>query len=135
MKKEEAIRVIIARPGKEAIESFVKNELESLQTVVSEDAPYHGLIECLNITEGGDEGSIDIICNEEGKLLHLKPCRRVAFDVICGTFLVVGADEDTGEFVSLTDKDFKKYLEKFKDPETISEEEVNSSVSVRFVPF
>lgn len=74
----------------------VEDSLQSLQNEVD------GFIEVVYPLK--DE-PIAIICNEEGKLLNLEPNRTLyddqgyPLDVICGTFLVVGLEED--HFTSL----------------------------------
>ncbi len=64
------------------------------------------------------EDAAAIICNDEGKLLGL-PWNRPLFDedgqiydVIAGTFLVVGLTED--DFGSLSDEQIQKYTEMFQ---------------------
>ena len=128
--KEQTILAVKVSPDKEAELTHLKNDLDSLQKVVSEGAPCQGLIECVHLDHG-----VDILCNDEGKLQHLKPCRRLEFDIIVGTFYVVGANKETGEFVSLTKEQADKYLAMFKEPENISQDEVNRSVAFSFVPF
>ena len=61
---------------------------------------------------------VALICNEEGKLIGL-PWNRSLFDeegnlydVIAGTFLVVGLTED--DFGSLSDEQIEKYTEMFR---------------------
>ena len=54
-----------------------------------------------------------IVCNDEGKLMGLPPNRFLRdgggqpYDVLCGTFFVVGVGRE--DFVSLTDKQVKHY--------------------------
>lgn len=89
-------------------------------------APTTRLFFC--ILEGPIEGftldldGVDILCNECGKALGLpsnraildsegKPC-----DIIAGTFIVIGAREDSEEYSSLTEGEINKYYELFKDP-------------------
>ena len=81
--------------------------LESLQHQVG------GLIQALYPFEYAA-----IICNDEGKLLGL-PWNRPLFDedgniydVIAGTFLVVGLTED--DFGSLTEEQVKRYTDLFR---------------------
>lgn len=64
---------------------------------------------------------VGLICNEEGKLEGLPLNRALRdedgkpYDIIAGTFLVVGLSED--DFCSLTDEQIEKYTELFKEPE------------------
>lgn len=56
-----------------------------------------------------------IVCNDEGKLMGLPANRFLRdgggepYDVLCGTFFVVGVGQE--DFVSLTDKQVKTYKE------------------------
>ena len=61
------------------------------------------------------------VCNDEGKLIGLELNRGLRdehgeiYDVMAGTFLVVGLSEDS--FTSLTPEQVRKYTEHFKQPE------------------
>ena len=61
------------------------------------------------------------VCNDEGKLIGLELNRGLRdehgeiYDVMAGTFLVVGLGEDS--FTSLTPEQVQKYTEHFKQPE------------------
>lgn len=82
----------------------VENSLRAEQLYVNYNKP-QGLIQVLSI------GEIDIICNDEGKLLEY-PVNRAwvvdgkAIDVFCGNLMCVRHRD--GEFVSIleSDKDF-----------------------------
>ena len=96
------IQALIVKPGQAA---EIPSTLESLQSQVG------GLIQALYLTDAA------IICNDEGKLLGL-PLNRPLFDedgniydVIAGTFLVVGLTED--DFGSLTDEQIHRYTDMF----------------------
>ena len=69
----------------------IKDELEVLQGIVG------GLIECVSIGN-----NIDMVCNEEGKLIGLEPHIMVNNDIICGDVFFVGVSG--ADFVSLTDE-------------------------------
>ena len=62
-----------------------------------------------------------LVCNDEGKLIGLELNRGLRdehgeiYDVMAGTFLVVGLSEDS--FTSLTPEQVQKYTEHFKQPE------------------
>lgn len=106
--KHKTIRVLIVEPGKAPHSADITAGLESLQHQVG------GLIQALYPFED----AAAIICNDEGKLLGL-PWNRPLFDedgqiydVIAGTFLVVGLTED--DFGSLTDEQIQKYTEMFQ---------------------
>ena len=61
------------------------------------------------------------VCNDEGKLIGLELNRGLRdehgeiYDIMAGTFLVVGLSEDS--FTSLTPEQVQKYTEHFKQPE------------------
>lgn len=79
----------------------VSPEYQSLQDLVG------GLIEIPFISEKLMENNIDIIINEEGKLLGLTPQiaimnRGKIVDIICGPVVFIGAERETGNSVSLT---------------------------------
>lgn len=59
------VRVAVFRPGQETSFELVRNDLQSQQALVG------GFIEMVRITE-----QLAVICNEDGKLLHL-PMNRV----------------------------------------------------------
>ena len=106
--KTKLIKVLIVEPGKDPYPKEIPNTLESLQHHVG------GLIQALYPFED----AAAIICNDEGKLIGL-PWNRPLFDedghiydVIAGTFLVVGLTED--DFGSLTEEQIQKYTEYFR---------------------
>ena len=106
--KTKLINVLSVEPDKEPYPKEIPNTLKSLQGKVE------GLVQALYPFED----AAAIICNDEGKLLGL-PWNRPLFDeegnvydVIAGTFLVVGLTED--DFGSLTEEQIKKYTEIFR---------------------
>ena len=103
MSKEAIIQVYIMRvdysSGKQykGVLGKIPNTLSALQAYVS------GLIECIGL------GELDIIMNEEGKLMHLPHNRAFVnelgvLDVIVGNILVCRHDED-GNFTSILPED------------------------------
>ena len=108
---DEKMKVLVVEPMKTPYIKKIDKGLDSLQKEVG------GYIEVVYPFED----RVGIICNEEGKLLGLKSNRALRedngeiYDVISGTFLVVGlGDED---FTSLNDKQIDKFSEMFKSPE------------------
>ena len=95
------IRVLIVEPNIEPYQLKVDNTLKSLQHIVG------GYIEVLQL-----EPTVDIICNDEGKIIPLPLNRFTELDVIAGTFLVAGHKNE--ETISLSRKQIKKYTEVFK---------------------
>ena len=84
------MRVLVVEPGKRPIVKEIETGLEPLQKAVG------GLIEAVYPFEE----PVAIVCNEEGKLLELPLNRALLdengsiYDIIAGTFLVVGLTED-----------------------------------------
>lgn len=88
----------------------IKNDLDDLQEAVGGD---------IEVVTPYDE-EVAIVCNENGKILDLPPNRMlkdrngVAYDVLCGDFLVVGLNWGTNDFCDLTDEQIQKYSEMFR---------------------
>ena len=112
------MKILIVEPNKEPYEALLDNKLEAMQKIVG------GNIEVVNLDQ-----NTALVCNEEGKLDGLEGNRRVAHDVIAGTFFIVG-DNNEGEFISLTDEQISNYHKRFKDSEEISSEEVEASIYI-----
>ena len=129
--KPKEIKVIIAKPQKEAKVHIIKNELAELQKIVG------GYIEPLTFTDD----NVCIICNEEGKIDGL-PLNRamvnkegVIWEIIAGPMIIVGDDYDNGDFIGLTDEQAEKYLKMFLKPEVfyrMNDEILNMKVEEDF---
>jgi hypothetical protein len=111
--KEEQINILLVEPRKAPRRATIENNLKSLQAQVG------GYIECVYPWED----LACIICGEESKLQGL-PLNRGLFDedgklydIIAGTFLVAGLPKDCGEFISLTEEQFKTYEKLYQRPE------------------
>ena len=106
------MRVLVVEPGKRPIAKEIETGLEPLQKAVG------GLIEAVYPFEE----PVAIVCNEEGKLLELPLNRALldengkVYDIIAGTFLVVGLTEDN--FGSLDDALLEQFRTRFRQPET-----------------
>ncbi len=107
-KKSKTIRILIVEPGKAPYAAEIPAGLAALQEKVE------GLIQALYPFDD----PIAVIANDEGKLLGL-PWNRPLFDedgniydILVGTFLVVGLTED--DFGSLSDELIQKYTEVFR---------------------
>lgn len=120
--KEKFIRVLKVEPNKPPEEVTLKNDLADLQNAVG------GLIEFLSLDSSK---GIDLMCNEEGKLIGLEPNRRVGDDVIVGTFYILKCNRN-GESCSLNDKDIAEYKKRFSEPEHITKEEVEATLRFGF---
>lgn len=97
--KEKTIRVLVKKPYEPVEEQIIENDLKPKQEIVG------GYIQCL---DSGIE-DIDIIINEEGKLLGLEPNIIWSFgrDILVGNVIFSRLNWENGEFVSLTDKDIE----------------------------
>ena len=108
---EDKIRVLVIEPGKNPEEREIPNTLKALQKIVG------GYIETVALHRSVKDGElerIDIVCNEEGKLLGLPKNRIIKRlnDIICGTFLIVATGEE--DFISLTDEQVETWTEVFR---------------------
>ena len=105
------MQVLIVEPMKAPYVKDIDEGLESLQREVG------GFIEA----HYPFEDEVAIICNEEGKLDGLELNRALRgddgeiYDIIAGTFMVVGLTEDN--FGSLTPEQIATYTEKYRVPE------------------
>ena len=120
--KEDEINVLIVEPGKAPYEKKIPNTLEAKQKIVE------GHIQAVPLSN-----TADMICNDEGKLMNLPPNRRLANDVICGTFLIVGTD-GSEDFCSLNAEDMERFKNVFSEIEDLSLEDVPEPV-FRFIEF
>ena len=109
------MRVLIVQPQGRPYVAEIENGLEPMQEIV------RGSIEMVDLDE-----STSLVCNEEGKIQGLEGNRRIGRDIIAGTFLICGFNEE-GESISLTDKQILKYYECFKEPEYYKQEEVEDT--------
>ena len=126
--KEKIIKVLKVAPHSKPEEVVLNNTLEALQEAVSEGADSVGLIEIIPLTD-----TASLLCNEEGKLIGLEPNRRIGYDVICGTFYVVGEDRE-GNLTSLSGKDMEYFKVRFAVPEDISVEEAMNALRFEIYP-
>ena len=100
------MKVLIVEPGQYPREAEIAKSLKAEQAVVG------GLIECVYPWQD----NACIVCNDEGKLEGL-PLNRTLddYDVIAGTFFVVGLTKD--DFCSLTNEQVERYKAMFFKPQ------------------
>ena len=109
--RDSTITVLVVEPGKEPYEKEIDSGLSSLQNEVG------GYIQAVYPFEE----PVAVICNEEGKFEGLPLNRALRnddgeiYDIVAGTFLVVGLTEDN--FGSLTPELMQHFTEYFKTPE------------------
>ena len=120
--KEPMIRVLKIEPHKEPQVIHIKNSLESLQKEVD------GYLEIVVHSP-----TAMMVFNEEGKIIGLEGNRRFNNDEIVGNIIIAGID-DNRDTCSLSDVELKTYMERFKQPEEISQEEIDSTstFNIRF---
>ena len=107
----EKMTILVVEPMKEPYVKEIDPGLHSLQAEV-----------------GGDIGAaypfrdpVALVCNDEGKLIGLDLNRGLRdengelYDIMAGTFLVVGLGEE--DFASLSPELAQKYMEHFRQPE------------------
>ena len=105
------IQVVYCEPGKIAKIKEIKTGLENLQQAVG------GLIE----TYYPFDEPVCVVCNDEGKINGMRPCRAVygedgeLMDIIFGPFFI--CDSRGEDFGSLSEEQLKRYEEKFRLPE------------------
>lgn len=112
MAENEKMDVLVVEPGKVPYPKQIDSGLESLQKEVG------GYIEA---TYPADGSVAAFVCDEEAKLTGKELNRALrledgqVYDIIAGTFLVVGLDEEN--FASLSEPLMKKFMEEFRVPE------------------
>jgi len=110
----EDITVLSVKPFREPCIITIPNKLRTLQDQVG------GMIEAIYPFED----PVAILLNDEGKLNGSMPNRGLydksgnLYDIIAGTFLIVGLSEE--DFCSLSEELSAKYMEKYKIPERMA---------------
>lgn len=108
---ENSLTVLVVAPGEKPRVETIDCGLESLQQQVG------GYIEAVYPFEE----PVGLVCNEEGKINGMQLNRALRddensiYDIVSGTFLVVGLGEE--DFCSLTPEQIEKYSEHFVEPE------------------
>ena len=115
------MRVVYVEPGEKPYTAEILHTLQAEQKAVG------GLIEPIY-----NEDDTILVGNEESKLMGMQGNRRIGdgSSIIAGPFFVCG---DTGEdFRSLTDSEVDKYMDRFAEPEDITDEEVQRDTGFAF---
>lgn len=103
---------LVVKPGELPCVKEIGTDYKSLFCLV--EGPFEGFTL--------DYDGVDILCNQYGKVLGLPSNRAILdsegnpCDVIAGTFIVIGAPEDSEEYRSLTTKEIQKYYKLFWNP-------------------
>ena len=124
-KPDNLLNVVYVEPNKPAYAAEVEHTLEGEQRAVK------GMIECIYC----HDDNTCVVANEEAKLIGMEGNRRFGNgkSIIAGPFFVVGLEGDG--FRSLTEEEQAKYLEKYAEPEQISQEEVEADTGMTFIAF
>lgn len=109
----EKIKAVVVKAGEPAKIEEVENSLAGWYETIECDR-----IECIYPFDG----DVCIIADEEGKINGSKPNRTLrdgdgrAYDVIFGTFVIVGYGKDA-DFRGLTDNEAESFRKLFAQPE------------------
>ncbi len=101
------MKILIVEPHKQPYCKDISGTLEELQAIVG------GYIQAIYPFDD----PVALVCNEEGKLNDLPSNRLLCdksgrvYDIICGTFFLVGLGAE--DFISLTDTEIEKYSRYF----------------------
>ncbi len=119
-KPDDLIRVLYVEPNKSAVVGEMQRTLNAIQHAVQ------GHYEQVYM----DDNTV-VLCNEDAKLNGMQGNRRYnnGESIIAGPFVVVGAGVE--DYESLTDEQVEKYMQKFGEPEEISDEETMSDVGFK----
>ena len=118
----DGIRMLMILPHHPPIETYVKDELDSLQMAVSD----HGEDSYIEYTYPFDDDCM-ILGNEEAKLIGMEGNRRLGESIYAGPIFIT-RDDGVGGLCSLTDEQVTKYGEMFAEPHDISPEETQADV-------
>ena len=121
-KPDNLMRVVYVEPNKPPYVAEIEDTLEGKQKAVQ------GYIEPVYIENDGT----CLIGNEEAKLIGMEGNRRIGpSSIIAGPFFVCGTTVE--DFRGLTDEEVTKYMDRFKDPELISQDEVQSDMGFTII--
>ena len=107
------MRILVIKPGQRPEVREIDGTLESMQGIVG------GLIQAIYPYEQ----PVVLVANDEGKMLGLPLNRGLRdedgelYDIICGTFFIVGAPVNSESFASLTNEQTQYFSEMFATPE------------------
>ncbi len=105
------MKAIKVEPGKKPVVVDIEDKLDVLHDIVG------GYIQAISPYED----RVAVVCDDDGKLKGYKPNRILynksgePYDILCGTFLIVGLTVDS--FTDLSDELCEKYLVKYAVPD------------------
>ena len=107
------MKILMVEPGKAPKEKNISGTLDSMQEAVG------GTIQAIYPFEE----PVALICNEEGKLLHLPWNRALRdeagqiYDIVAGTCFLCAAPPGEETFAGLTDAQLETFTRRFATPE------------------
>lgn len=113
------IRALFIEVGKEPQVIMIKDSLEVLQKLVD------GNIEMVSLYDEDTRYGVDLVVNEEGKIINLpqnivlrekhitNTTSNELVDIVMGNALIVGVDLSNGELTSLTEDKINKWSKEF----------------------
>lgn len=121
-KPDNLMRIVYVEPHKAPYVAEVAHTLEAEQRAVGGD---------IEVIDNGD--GTCIIGNAESKFMELEGNRYLddGHSIMAGAFFICGS---TGsDFRGLTDEEVTKYMDRFAEPDDISQEEVESDMGIQFI--
>lgn len=94
------MRILYKEPFKDAVVKDIGGSLQDIQELVG------GYFQTVPIIP---ESRVLVLCNEEGKLLDLKPNIMLPYDVIVGNIMLMAMDGE--ELVGLSEQEIKIFTE------------------------
>lgn len=124
-KPDNLMKIVYVELNRKPFVSEIEHSLEAEQKAV------RGYIEMICI----DDDNVCLVGNEEAKLLGMEGNRMINYGdtIIAGPFFVVGLTSD--DFRSLSDEEALKYMEVFKNPEQITQEQVEADMAFEIYTF
>ena len=123
-KPDNLMKIVYVEPNRKPFVSEVEHKLDAEQKAVKGD------IETIYI---GDN-DVCLVGNMESKFMGMEGNRRIGEStIIAGPFFAVGLTED--DFHGSTDEEVEKYMEYFKEPHQISQEDVESDMGFEIYTF
>lgn len=118
----ELLRVLYVEPGRAPFVSWLAPGLEAAQRAVG------GLIEPIYNGDG-----TCLVGNEEAKLLGMPGNRRMddGRGILAGAFFICGLTEE-GDFRGLSEEEVVRYMDRFAQPEQISQAETQADMGFIF---
>ena len=113
--------VLMVEPTKHPKIIEIPRSIEVIKFLISKGASYICDIKATYL-----QPDVCLISNEDGALLGLKGNRCVKGEITAGNFLIVELD-NKGRITSLSNELRKKYMQRFWDIETYTDDEVSAS--------